>query len=95
MAKNNNYYVIGGQYAYKCYGGTPTLLGAKRLARKCTELWDNHKGYHVPSIYAAEDTKEADTFYGRFQRVPADDYAVPVAVYFKNRWMSFWDAYNA
>ena len=38
MKKNNqiHYYVIGGQYEYCCYGGTPTLIGAKRLATKCT-----------------------------------------------------------
>ena len=35
--KKINYYVIGGQYASYCYGGTPTLIGAKRLARKSAE----------------------------------------------------------
>lgn len=56
MAKNNNYYVIGGQYETVCYGGTPTLLGAKRLANKSQEYWDNWQGWHTPAIYAAEDT---------------------------------------
>ena len=32
--KNYAYYVIGGQYEACTYGGTPTLLGAKRLAGK-------------------------------------------------------------
>lgn len=55
--KKNNYYVIGGQYEYYCYGGTPTLIGAKRLATKCEEYWDNWQGWHKPSIYRAEDTE--------------------------------------
>ena len=44
--KKNNFYVIGGQYESYCYGGTPTLIGAKRLANK-----------HRPGIYRAEDTE--------------------------------------
>lgn len=41
-----NYYVIGGQYEYICYGGTPTLIGAKRLANRCGTLaWLEPAGY--------------------------------------------------
>lgn len=54
--KQNNYYVIGGQYETYCYGGTPTLIGAKRLANKHIEYWDNWQGKHKPFIYKAEDT---------------------------------------
>ena len=53
----NNYYVIGGQYESYCYGGTPTLIGAKRLANKNKEYWDNWQGWHTPQIYHAEDTQ--------------------------------------
>lgn len=35
--KENKYYVIGGQYEYYCYGGTPTLLGAKNPAAESTK----------------------------------------------------------
>ena len=42
--KKINYYVIGGQYVSYCYGGTPTLIGAKRLASKSAEYWDNWQG---------------------------------------------------
>lgn len=42
--KKENFYVIGGQYMRYCYGGTPTLLGAKRLANKSQEYWDNWPG---------------------------------------------------
>ena len=55
--KKNNFYVIGGQYEYTCYGGTPTLIGAKRLATKNSEYWDNWQGWHTPAIYKAEDTR--------------------------------------
>ena len=55
--KKNNFYVIGGQYESCCYGGTPTLLGAKRLANKHWEYWDNWAGWHRPRIYRAEDTE--------------------------------------
>ncbi|HBO98791.1 MAG TPA: hypothetical protein DD637_02980 [Verrucomicrobia bacterium] len=58
--KKINYYVIGGQYEFFCHGGTPTLLGAKRLARKCQEYWDNWAGWHTPDIYAAEDCCRLD-----------------------------------
>ena len=53
----NNYYVIGGQYESYCYGGTPTLIGAKRLANKNREYWDNWQGWHTPQIYRADDTQ--------------------------------------
>lgn len=53
----NNYYVIGGQYESYCYGGAPTLIGAKRLANKNVEYWDNWQGWHIPKIYRAEDTE--------------------------------------
>jgi hypothetical protein len=59
--KKNNYYIIGGQYYFYCYGGCPTLLGAKRLARKNEEYWDNWQGWHTPAIFKAEDCEEVDT----------------------------------
>nr|DAG87348.1 MAG TPA: hypothetical protein [Herelleviridae sp.] len=62
--KKVNYYVIGGQYDYFCYGSTPTLTGAKRLASKSAEYWDNWQGWHIPSIYRAEDVRECKNFYG-------------------------------
>lgn len=82
--KHNNYYVIGGQYECYCYGGTPTLIGAKRLANKNREYWDNWQGWHTPKIYKAEDTEEIESR-GRITsrdgviiRVPKC-YAIPVA----------------
>lgn len=68
MAKNN-FYVIGGQYESHCYGGTPTLIGAKRLATKNEEYWDNWQGWHKPLIYRAEDTEEIESL----GRITAND----------------------
>ena len=64
MKKEIKYYVIGGQYAYYLHGGAPTLIGAKRLATKSMEYWDNWQGWHKPSIYKAEDTEICHNFYG-------------------------------
>lgn len=59
--KEINFYVIGGQYETICYGGCPTLIGAKRLATKNIEYWDNWQGWHKPRIYKATDTKEVES----------------------------------
>lgn len=58
MKKEIKFYVIGGQYEHICYGGAPTLIGAKRMATKHKEYWDNWQGWHKPRIYKAEDTCE-------------------------------------
>lgn len=84
---NYNYYVIGGQYHAYCYGGSNTLRGAKLLAAKHDEYWDNFQGWNRPKIYAAEDCVMADTqFYGE-QIVPKAG-TFPVSIYSMNekRW---------
>lgn len=50
--------VIGGQYESHWYGESNTLRGAKILARRCEEYWDNWQGWHLPRIYEAQDVKE-------------------------------------
>ena len=74
--KKNNYYVIGGQYASFCYGGAPTLIGAKRLARKSAEYWDNWQGWHTPEIYRAEDTKVIES-HGRITSYDGMEIRIP------------------
>lgn len=74
-----NYYIIGGQYAAYNHGGAETLLGAKRLAAKNEEYWDNWQGWHRPCIYAAQDCEVARNFYGE-QMLPVAG-ARPVAVW--------------
>lgn len=63
------YAVIGGQYRDYCCGETETLLGAKRLAGKSMEYWDNWQGWHIPKIYKLEDT-EMVSLDGESVRVP-------------------------
>lgn len=77
------YQVIGGQYESKWYGESDTLRGAKCIATRHEEYWDNWQGWHKPSIYAAEDCMEI-TSMGRITsydgtkiRVPKE-YAEPV-----------------
>lgn len=84
MKKEIKYYVIGGQYEHYCYGGCPTLIGAKRLATKNMEYWDNWQGWHKPRVYASNDTVEIvsngriTTHDGTVIRVPKYG-AVPIA----------------
>lgn len=76
------YVVMGGQYVDFYYGSTTTLLGAKRLARKNQEYWDNWAGWHTPSIYRCADCEWA----GGNIVLKAD--AVPIAVYANGEWCS-------
>lgn len=78
------FYIIGGQYQPYNHGSAPTLLGAKRLAKKAAEYWDNWQGWHVPSIYAAADCEMRTNFYGA-QMLPKSG-ASPVAVFDGKRW---------
>ena len=48
------YQVIGGQYEYHWVGESDSLRGAKIIAGKNMEYWDNWQGWHKPAIYAAE-----------------------------------------
>ena len=83
--KEIKYYVIGGQYRLYNYGGTPTLLGAKRLATKNEEYWDNWQGWHKPAIYRAEDCVLRNGCFGEDYYPKLDCYPLLV-----------WDnAYNA
>ena len=75
--KKQNYAVIGGQYAAYFYGFTPTLIGAKRLAGKNLEYWDNWQGWHAPKIYKIEDVEKIANFYG--ETYAPKDGALPVA----------------
>lgn len=78
-----NYYIIGGQYEYYNHGGAATLIGAKRIAGKHDEYWDNWQGWHRPKIYAAEDCAATNGFYGE-QMTPRPG-AQPVAVWDDSR----------
>lgn len=81
----HKYYIIGGQYAAFSYGGAPTLLGAKRLAGKCAEYWDNWQGWHIPAIYRAEDVREVVNFYGNVLAPREGAHPVAVARYVNDR----------
>ena len=80
----NNYVVIGGQYYYCSYGAYPTLIGAKRVAAKNAEYWDNWQGWHIPKIYRLEDTEEGE--HGRYPIPGAEPVAVGYLQGDKVRW---------
>ena len=54
------YQVIGGQYNQKYYGESDSLHGAKMIAAKHDEYWDNWQGWNRPKIYRKEDCKIVD-----------------------------------
>ena len=88
MKKEIKYYVIGGQYEDYNYGGAATLIGAKRLATKNTEYWDNWQGWHKPRIFKADDCKLETNFHGENYYPKAN--AIPVASWndYTRRWES-------
>lgn len=55
------YQVIGGQYESVWYGESDSLHGAKLIAAKRDEYWDNWQGWHRPSIYLAQNVKEIES----------------------------------
>ena len=71
------YQVIGGQYESCWIGESDSLHGAKIIATRNMEYWDNWQGWHIPSIYHAEDVEECNNFYG--STVCPKDGAVAVA----------------
>ena len=78
------YQIIGGQYETSWKGESDTLRGAKIIATRNQEYWDNWQGWRKPSIYNAEDVVEIEskgritTPDGMKIRIPKDD-AIPVA----------------
>lgn len=55
------YQVIGGQYESHYYGESDSLRGAKIIAGKHKEYWDNWQGWHTPGIYLADDVLEVES----------------------------------
>lgn len=70
------YYVIGGQYEFFCYGASDSLRGAKQIAARNREYWDNWQGWHTPRIYKAEDVQTI-TSRGRITTPDGWDVIVP------------------
>lgn len=89
--KTEGYYVIGGQYEPYNYGWCRTLHGAKCLAAKCEEFWDNHQGWHRPYIWPAWECEMRTTFYRDYESVVPCMDAEPAAVW--NRAEKKWDVY--
>ena len=54
------YQIIGGQYEHYWYGESDSLRGAKIIATKNMEYWDNWQGWHKPKIYRSEECEEIE-----------------------------------
>ena len=57
--KKINYYVFDGVGEWFCVGGTPTLIGAKRLANR--RAGERDPWNRAPAIYRADDTIEVES----------------------------------
>lgn len=85
----SKFVVIGGQYEAYCYGTADTLIGAKRMASKNEEYWDNWQGWHTPKIYAEEDTQEVSSICSRSGvTIGPKPFAVPVAEKVNGKWQA-------
>ena len=67
---NKKYVVIGGQYKAVIYGYSDNLKGAKIIATKNKEYWDNWQGWRTPEIYEVKNCEVNE---------------VPVATYNSNK----------
>lgn len=70
------YQVIGGQYEPCWYGESDSLRGAKIIASKNTEYWDNWQGWHIPKIYLADDCRIIKSK-GYLTHIDGDDICIP------------------
>ena len=61
MKRMKSFQVIGGQYEYVWYGESDSVRGAKIIATKHEEYWDNWQGWHKPGIYLSEDVAEIES----------------------------------
>ena len=84
------YQIIGGQYESYWYGESDSFLGAKQIAARNVEPWDNYQGWHTPAIYLSENTKAIEsqgriiTHDGEIIIVPTGD---PYAVKINGKWI--------
>lgn len=86
------YVVIGGQYEHHFYGTTDSLQGAKVLASRNEEFWDNWKGWNTPMIYAGKDcriieTKGMITYPDGREIIVPEEYARPMLAKRDGRWV--------
>ena len=81
--------VIGGQYAFCHYGESDTLRGAKMIASKHSEYWDNWQGWHKPKIYLAEDCEQVEQTDFNLSGIIPKPFAEPVSVWDGKTWEHF------
>lgn len=70
------YQIIGGQYDSQWYGESDSLRGAKNIAGRNKEYWEDVQEWHTPHIYDSEDVQVIEV-QGRTIRAPKHG-AIPV-----------------
>lgn len=70
------YQIIGGQYESIWYGESDSLLGAKQIASRHVEFWDNYRSWNVPKIYLSDHTEEIES-HGRILTSDGERIIVP------------------
>lgn len=79
------YQVIGG-YRATWYGESESLTGAKIIASRDAEYWDNYIGWVKPHIYLASDCVEGDPTEFNYSGIHLAEGAKPVTVYIDGKW---------
>lgn len=88
-----NFQVFGGQYESHYYGESDSLRGARLIASRNREYWDNWQGWHTPRIYLSADVREVEsrgritTPDGIIIRVPVSSVPFSVRDEKTGRWM--------
>jgi len=75
------YQVIGGQYVFCNYGESDSLLGAKQIAGRHPEYWDNWQGWHKPDIYLSEDCVDGQATEFNYRGIAPKYGAQPVSIF--------------
>ena len=81
------YQIIGGQYKDYWHGESDSLHGAKIIASRCAEYWDNWQGWHTPVIYTADPVQ--DTPHDDYSQRARIDGARPFAYHDGHRWRAY------
>lgn len=88
------YQVIGGQHEQYWYGESDYAYGAKTIASKHAEYWDNWAGWHTPMVYHSKDCRVIEchgwvTVADGVKTVVHDKDARPAFAKINEKWVCF------
>lgn len=94
MESMKKYQVIGGQYRFCRYGESDSLRGAKQIAAKHGEYWDNWQGWHRPKIYLSADCMMVEPTEFNYSGIVPTPEAIPAAVWDGKTWVNYSKAFG-